>query len=154
MESSSTTRTPRINNTTRAYIAGLFDGEGYFCSGNGRNAPYSTIRIGITNRRKDVLEWIQSMIGGRLVEKHRASNPLSDNPCYELTMQDTRVFLQVVKPYVRIKRAQLEIACAFYSLPRGAMEKKKRLIAKLYEANKGTYDVREDIVSLSGDRTE
>ena len=134
-ESPSTTRSSRINNTTRAYIAGLFDGEGYLCSTKQESDPYSHIRVAIVNQRLDVLEWIRDLVGGSIQTKSVRSNRLSQKPCYELHVHNVRNFLQVIRPYVRIKRDQLEVACAFYSLPRGAGEKKKRLAAKIAVLN-------------------
>lgn len=126
----------RINNTELAYIAGLLDGDGHFCPMysiyNGKEYP--CIRVAITNIRKDLLEWLAARFGGTIQLK--SANPLSKLPCYEWRPKTTKDFLKLLKPYVRIKRRQLEVSLAFYSLPYGSTEKKTRLAEKVRRYNR------------------
>jgi len=144
MESSTTTRKTfkRINNTTLSYIAGLFDGEGYFCAV--QNGGYGLLRIRIVNCRLDVLEWLKGMFGGYISEKPKTSE--TSHQCYEWNCGEKERFLKLLKPYLRMKRRQMEVALAFYSLPKGAIEKKNRLVEKIHRLNKEQYTWRDDIV--------
>jgi hypothetical protein len=125
-----------------AYIAGLLDGEGCFVS-NYSSCParYPSIRVEITQTRRDLLEWIQSLLGGKIRQKHAGSG-ISRYPCWLWCPEDTRAFMKLMKPYVRLKRPQLEVTLAFYSLPYGSTAKKQSLAEKLTELNKWHYEMK------------
>jgi hypothetical protein len=144
MESSTTKRKPfkRVNNTTLAYIAGIIDGEGYFCGV--MSGKYGSIRIGVVNCRKDLLKWLQSFFGGQIYCKSKYPG-LSKLECWDWHVGEKKRFLKLMKPYIKLKRAQLEVALAFFSLPH-APEKKRRLALKIQELNKQQYSLRDDIV--------
>lgn len=144
MAPSTTTRKSfkRINNTTLAYIAGILDGEGYI--GVAKNSGYASLRVRVVNCRRDLLEWLMGMFGGYIVEKPK-TGPTS-NQCYEWNCDQKERFLKLMKPYIRLKRPQMEVGLAFLSLPHGAVEKKLRLVEKIKHLNKEQYSWREDIV--------
>jgi hypothetical protein len=138
----------RINNTTLAYIAGILDGEGYFtgvfsgCTTS--DEKYGAIRVHVVNCRRDLLEWLQSLFGGTITDKKKG--PWSRHQCYDWHVGESVRFLRMMKPYVRLKRPQLEVALAFFSLPY-APQKRRKLAEKIRRLNQEQYELRdEDIV--------
>ena len=136
-DSTSVPKRKRISNTKLAYIAGILDGEGHFTttykSTKGEIYPY--MRVAITNTDLALLKFLQECFGGVLNVK--TPGPLSRKPCWNWFPGNIKEFLKRMKPYVRIKRKQLEVALAFHSLPYGTTEKRIRLAKKLRGLQKG-----------------
>jgi hypothetical protein len=117
--------------TDAAYIAGFFDGEGSLTirhanKGMRRSGHYGLI-VHFTNKNLALLSWIKSVAGGTINPKARRSEKHAI--AYELTLcrpSEIRALLDVISPYVRIKRAQLELGQAFLRLGRV----KKGMIAR------------------------
>lgn len=100
-----------------AYIAGLFDGEGsinIFRKQNksGSNSYY--LEITITNTDFPVLNWLQSVLGGRVDKtsnvKLQSSRPLRR---WRASCKDAHRILLVLLPYLRVKKIQAELAIEF-----------------------------------------
>ena len=100
-----------------AYLAGIFDGEGYISiesprsktSACGRNIK---LRIGIANTNLDLLQWIQSEFGGLIFDKH---GPAHRRKCYDLQLKASGAekFVRKVYPFLKIKKLQAEVALKF-----------------------------------------
>jgi len=76
------------------------------------------LTVCLTNKDLAVLKWAQGLFGGRLSEKSRKNERWA--VAYTLTLNkksETKMFLEAVLPYVRIKKMQVEHALAFLSLP-------------------------------------
>ena len=97
-----------------AYFAGLFDGEGHVRIGKDPKPRYGAttryyLQVIISNQNLQVLEELQQNFGGSI---HGSSG------CYHLAfgaLQSMR-FLEEVKPYIRIKLPQVEVALEFQRL--------------------------------------
>ncbi len=96
-----------IKETDYAYIAGLFDGEGTVLISN---QLYMAARLRNTNRA--VLEWIKSINGSG----HIYCDNRNAKPCYSLeyTSRQAVRFLSPLLPFLRIKRAQADLAIEFH----------------------------------------
>lgn len=99
-----------MEDTTRAYIAGLFDGEGYAgrevykATKNGRK--YARLRAVITNTDEDVIAWLLNFLGyGSIIVDRR--NP---RVCYRYQVQGSkaREFLMTIRPWLRIKAGTVD----------------------------------------------
>lgn len=128
----------RIGNTKLAYVAGILDGEGHFvamwCAKRPNGVRYPNIRVAITNTNTILLKHLKKLFGGTV--QKAGKNDLSRLQCYYWRPENTKEFLKLMKPYVMLKRRQLEVALAFYSLPYGSTEKKNRLAAKISVINR------------------
>ncbi len=94
--------TPPPQKLICAYIAGLFDGEGSVCIR--RNG---SIQVSIYNTHRETMRWLHSLLGGYLY------GYLSTKKARKLIWKWTRsgaancrAFLQMVLPYLRIKRTR------------------------------------------------
>lgn len=108
------------------YISGFFDGEGYVSirrsNKTKQRVPSYRIIVGFTNKDRTLLMWIQSIFGGAIYKKvHK--NPHAA-PAYELIFlnrQEVATLLATMKPFVRIKARQIQLAEDFLAL--GHMKK-------------------------------
>ncbi len=97
-----------------AYIAGFIDGEG--CISIGLNGLRQTtgLAFSIVNTNKQILEWIQSKIGGKILRRtyHTSNN---SKETYQLYKSGSRAYqiLQLFEPYIRLKTKQLQIGLAY-----------------------------------------
>lgn len=110
-----------------AYIAGFIDGEGSIgivahnkpgnIAGKDRRTPHYRLVISVTNRDLAVLRWINERCGGSCFEKLRRNAKWA--PAFELRItnrDDALALLMAIKPYIKIKARQVELALAFLDL--------------------------------------
>ncbi len=95
-----------------AYIAGFIDGEGCLTLSlcKNRNRLSFNARLIIVNCDKNIIEWMVKKIGGsyRTKQQPKANHKLS----YHLCLGDNHKllkFLNIITPYLRIKRKQAKI---------------------------------------------
>jgi len=93
----------------RAYIAGLFDGEGCVNFTKAGKAPY--IRVSIVTTNLDILNYVQSVCGGRVKSYEK---PFRENwkvfRWWGTAWEHAAVFLDAIEPWVQIKREQVLVA--------------------------------------------
>jgi hypothetical protein len=102
-----------MDDVTKAYLAGLFDGEGsvgFFgrkASRNGRK--YGKLMVRISNNCRSVLDWASTVTGSGSVHQRTPRNPRWQI-LYEcvLAFEAARQFLWLVRPYLRIKTLDVE----------------------------------------------
>jgi len=110
--------------TDTAYVAGFFDGEGCVrinksrSQGNTHNpeTPHYTMSVQLVNTDLHVLEYVQSMFGGKLVMRNPDKYTREGHKTkYNLNWYATsaRTVLQQLLPYLRVKRKQAELAIYF-----------------------------------------
>ena len=100
-------------NSQLAYIAGMLDGEGSLCVGKyprkgNRYLGYRAYMC-IANTYVPVLEFIKSIIGGKIVEQGKGSG------CYSLTLttNEIRRWLPELLNHLIVKKNQAEVLLAF-----------------------------------------
>ena len=101
--------------TDLAYCAGLLDGEGCLTISKRTQKNTFQMRVEIVNTNKEVLEWVKGMFGGSVIVRMRPGKYGNNKESF-VWLADTRraaSFLRLIKPYVKIKRRQLEIALDF-----------------------------------------
>lgn len=104
------------NRIDLAYIAGFFDGEGCitaFRRGDTyKGHAYSRCQISIINTNKKILEWISTIIGGK-VYKH--SGVLGRKPCFTLQIPPVASYfaLLTLVDLLKDKKEQAETALEF-----------------------------------------
>lgn len=97
----------------KAYLAGLFDGEGCitFRYGNNRN---KTPAITITNNNEAIIRYIYLIYGGNVYKKWKKSEKHSDCFVWQATKQIQRIhFIKDIRPYVKIKKEVVELVYKF-----------------------------------------
>lgn len=84
-----------------AYIAGFFDGEGCV------NLSSPSLVVHLTNTNREVLDWVQSLFGGKVYLPPRYSIKHKQSYRWHLHKRDVTAFLTAIQPYVRIKQIQV-----------------------------------------------
>lgn len=121
------------DNSTIAYIAGLFDGEGslqpLISATNRRNKVYfhGMVSFSITNSNKEVLEQISTSLG--LTNKiYFLSETKKKNwsPCWTLKTGNPPKILEIlslIEPFVRIRKEQIKLGkevCHYFIKRKGS----------------------------------
>ncbi len=111
-----------MKNEEIAYLAGLFDGEGYvgfgkYTSGRksqeGHTRKYSRLRAHITNTDKNILLWVKSQTGKGYVTG--AGQPIERRKQifrWYVASAGARYFLNLILPYLRIKKEKVKTVLA------------------------------------------
>jgi len=98
------------------YVAGLFDGEGcVYCQrqwikGKYEKYPRVHIQVSVTNQNLEVLRLLEEWFGGGTTRKAKKSD------CFHWRVtgkSDLLKFLKTVRPYLVIKRFEVEQAIKF-----------------------------------------
>lgn len=111
-------RKPRVRDV--AYVAGLLDADGHIAST--KKGGWHQVRIGITNRHRKTLEWIQDGFGGYIYEQPKRKEAHAQ--CYQwaLATEDLVPFLKLLAPFLKIKQKQAYQAMAL----RVSLERRKK----------------------------
>ena len=99
-------------NMGRAYMAGFFDGEGCVTISRPHSRSNYQLEVNIGNTNREVLEWIQRNYGGRL---HALRKPTYYKPysVWQVSGEEAIHFLQLVLPFLKVKREEAELAIRF-----------------------------------------
>lgn len=107
------------------YIAGFFDGEGNISimkrvkrvrARNWTGFDYA-FHVRAANTNLEVLQWIQSKVGGTIYE-HGVGGNRKPSWVWHLGGQHAKSFLQMIEPFSITKRRQLQVGFEFLSLGR------------------------------------
>jgi len=94
----------------RAYLAGLFDGEGCISYFNQTGTPL--LKIVLQMCSQEVVAWIQDIFPGSFREILREGHPI----CYrwEISKKEAlKSFLEMIQPYARVKRKLVSLGLQF-----------------------------------------
>ncbi len=94
-----------------AYIAGLFDGEGSICIE--RNGRRFWIYVGVIMTDEYIIRWLQFVFGGSIY--HYAPRGISKKDQWRWRTVGPQAIpvLKALMPYLRLKKAQAELAIEF-----------------------------------------
>jgi hypothetical protein len=102
-----------LNKIGWAYLAGLFDGEGYIrCSfkkhhkARKRNMEFWII---VTNTYLPILDYLKANFGGGIYESPSRSSKHKPSYFWKLTSRGAFVVLSHMAPYLKIKREQANL---------------------------------------------
>ncbi len=100
---------------TLAYTAGIIDGEGSICIQRGNNHCKSpSLKVFVTNTEEWICEWLKFQYGGC---SNKNGKPPKEN--WKLSYRwiicanQALVFLELILPYLNLKRPQAELAIKF-----------------------------------------
>jgi len=99
----------------KAYLAGLVDGEGsiLLCKGKKYTVPSYILRVKVVNTNKQVIEWIQKRIKGR-IDIRKSDNKWRTLFIWSIHKKEIiHNFLKAILPYLIIKKEQAKIALQF-----------------------------------------
>ena len=105
------------------YLAGFFDGEGcvsidqhlHMRRTRGRERTFS-INVRISNVNLEVLEWIQSLVGGNIYTHDKPKGNRKMNWQIYLSGKPAKQLFDAIEPFVIVKRQQIALAREFYCL--------------------------------------
>ena len=108
-----------LTEVDKAYLAGMIDGEGCIsiavCHKKGRN--YFRLILGIYNNDQDLIDWISDTLESiaRTSYVHKRSRTFR----WEASGSQAQVVLREMKPYLKVKKQQAELALAMSIAPYG-----------------------------------
>jgi len=115
------------------YAAGFFDGEGSISvlltrtlgekvlrGTPGKVYHKYSLRVQVTNTKRSILDEYQSQWGGSVYVQTKAKkHHRLDCHVWTLNGKNAKPFLEDVKPHLKLKCGQAELALEFIALPRG-----------------------------------
>lgn len=113
-----------MNPTDLAYAAGMLDGDGFITVNKGsrpqKNGSHSfMVTVAVAQKEDDILLWFAAMFGGRvrIVGKGKYTKDAFGKELFfppmqrwELYCQNAANFLEMIVPYLRIKKNRAELA--------------------------------------------
>jgi len=109
----------KISENNKAYIAGLFDGEGHIFITEDKRPAYKTslhiLRTGVTNTNRPIIQWLFSIFPTTISRRVRYKDHPTWKPCYswEASSNKALYFLKTIYPYLRIKKEQVRLGIEF-----------------------------------------
>lgn len=110
-----------LTETDKAYLAGLFDGEGcvgYYNSNPDREGtPYCCAQLIITMTDESVVRWVQRTLGCGHVSI-AVKNDQVRRTAYQWQVSkkaQVRQVLSVIRPYLKVKAAQVDVLLALFN---------------------------------------
>ena len=101
-----------------AYTAGILDGEGcVMLTKKSYNAPrvgfYVLLVVTVVNTNEWLIQWLKMQFGGMATVETPLSNNSRDIWRWTVSSSKASDFLQMILPYLQIKRPQAELAIKF-----------------------------------------
>lgn len=129
-----------MNTTDIAYLAGILDGEGSIgIKPPPPSSPSHQLSVQIANTNRELLSWIQSFWGGCINKEVRRSPHHKQVWKLQIGGKKAGLMLRAIRPYIRIKAYQSEIAFAFLSLGRLPRKDQNEKIRILHERDRLYY---------------
>jgi len=97
-----------------AYFAGFFDGEGYVGVSHSEKNKYMVLSVTVTQNTLPVLEMLRERFGGNIIfPKHYYEKAGKASYTWAIYSETALNFLNTIKDFVIVKKAQVEIALQF-----------------------------------------
>jgi hypothetical protein len=129
-----------------AYVAGLLDGEGYFCISktnayykSGEIYPAFDLQIGISNTSKKLMKWLVTNFGYKYRALSQRTNTFAKKTCYQWRIErreNQEIFILAILPYLVIKKEQAKTALQYIRLSRINPTERMKLHLKMKALNK------------------
>lgn len=102
------------------YAAGIIDGEGCitlrYHNKDGRSRPLLQVSVGNTDQW--LVEWLRSSFGGNITYRQRVQKNWKPLWLWSAENKIAGEFLELIIPYLRLKKPQAELAIEFQSRKR------------------------------------
>jgi len=113
-----------LTNEDWAYIAGLFDGEGYISVDRQNTIPAP--KIGITNTDQGVIKWLASKLSYGTISKYKnRGNCKTKFTFYINKLEAQKDFLQNILPFLKIKQERAKLALEMIKIKERIFNRKK-----------------------------
>ncbi len=104
-----------MKDTDIAYVAGLFDGEGYVdiyqaSTSNKSKSISLMLRVIISQKDGSIMNWLEKNFGGYVRMERRKDSWIYR---WDIRSQKAKDFLVLMMPYLKIKLAQAKLAIEF-----------------------------------------
>lgn len=99
-----------MKKTDIAYVAGIIDGEGCIYIEHGKKGKAIQLSISVGSTDKWLCEFLKFSFGGCLYQMKSKTLPFWK---WEIRTRQAGTFLELILPYLRLKRPQAEIALQF-----------------------------------------
>ena len=124
----------KISEKDLGYAGGIIDGEGSICinkhKSNECKRGYSfVLNVSVSNTNEWLLEWLKLNFGGYKYPRKKWKTHHSFSWCWMIESQKALEFLRIIKPYLKIKSFQAEIAISFQEAKRRGRYKEEKLWA-------------------------
>ena len=131
-----------LTEVEKAYIAGIFDGEG--CIGLSQRRDYKAgylpywISIQVVNTDFSILEYLKEKLGCgiHLNGKENKEKNHKERRAWTSTTYKADIILKAVQPYIRIKKKQVELAIKFHKERHIGIEHQKEMYEQMKAYNK------------------
>ena len=138
-----------LNEVEKAYIAGIVDGEGTIGLWRHHKNETASPMVTIANNSLDLLQWIQSKVGGNICSKKKRQAHHGDSYALSLKQDRAICFLNEIKSYLIIKKQQAELITGEYKTVTHRagkytpemLVKKEALVAKIRKLNQRQISV-------------
>jgi hypothetical protein len=143
----------QLTDVELGYISGFIDGEGslmIYHFKNNRGGMQMSQRIQITNTNKDVLEWIQTKIGGTIRERKRDSS--NHKVAYYLEIaraDDILEVLTTIQDTLQIKSRQAKLMIEFFNSRIHTKQLSKSLSSRSWQYTSGELCISDNIKLLN-----
>lgn len=135
-----------LQETDKAYLAGLIDGEGCITitktQGKVNRTPVYTATVVIAMTNKNVLEYVKAMtgIGSMAIQDRSQRENYSDAYRWFITVtSDIRDLLLSIIPFLHVKKVEAESMVEFLSLPRPKLAGKGYITPPFYVQQRENY---------------
>ena len=96
-----------------AYLAGLFDGEGWVSISYHTKQDHYTLQIGIKMVNKDAIDFVNTLYPGKVYAESHNEQGWLDSYKWVLNGAKARPFIEAVLPYCRVKALPLRLALQY-----------------------------------------
>lgn len=135
-----------------AYVAGIVDGEGWIglrISNRVRGKIAYTLAVSVANSNEWIIQWLKFAFGGNCCCAEFPEDNRKASWQWSIVANDALKFLDLIYPYLKLKRTQADIAIKFQRERRGrgtrtsdkelALQEAQRiLITNMNKKGKGT----------------
>lgn len=137
-----------MDNTTAAYLAGFFDGEGSISVNVNRKLGRWALRLTCHQVNPRPLQLLQEVFGGSIRMTYRIGNQRSIFEWVASGVAGSEA-LRVLRPYLRVKAEEAEIALQFQSLMKARSERRLGLSDEDREEREHLYQQLRDLKHLN-----
>lgn len=102
-----------MDEVTRAYIAGLVDGEGCISISRDRRGVSYHLRVEISMVNKSVIQFLHNSLGGGFYRHNKARGRQREDWSWRVFGQRAYNVLKLLLPYLRVKKANAMLGIDF-----------------------------------------
>jgi len=122
-----------MKKTDLSYTAGIIDGEGWINIAH-RGFRQTVIHVGVGNTNEWLINWLQFSYGGSVAKRKPCKDGQKPSWVWDISSKKAGEFLNLVLPYLQIKRPQAELALKFQNRRKSRITKGVHGILRMTDA--------------------